>query len=183
MGSASLILCLSLLLSAGGVGCLFAAWRQKHSTPLLIALGWGLLILSLVAWGRLLGAEYGVTYALIALSLVAWLLIGVTLKGSRLSSNTQLSVPLSRPSLRTLGKHTGLLLLTVLLAGIVSAFVGVGALRVLPMERANTVVVSILLFPLLWGALAYWYCAAERLLKPVLISLGAGALGALLIFL
>ncbi|WP_439134824.1 hypothetical protein [Pseudomaricurvus sp.] len=183
MSSASLILCLSLLLSAGGVGCLFAAWRQKPSTPFPVSLGWGLLIVSLYTWSRLLGVEFGIAYALIALSLVAWLLVGVTVDGSRTKLNEQPSVALSRPSLRTLGKHTALLLLTVVLAGAVSALVGVGMLRLLPMERVNTIIVSILFFPLIWGGLSYWYCAAERLLKPVLVSLGAGALGALAIFL
>lgn len=177
------VLCLSLLLSVGGAGFLFAAWRQKQSTPLLVSLGWGALLVSLVTWSRLLGVEFGITYALIALSLVAWLLVGFSLDASRVKLNKQPSLPLSWPSLRTLGKHTGLLMLTVVLAGAVSAFVGVGVLRVLPMARVDTVIVSILLFPLIWGGLSYWYCAAERLLKPVLVSLGMGALGALAIFL
>ncbi|MBU3068373.1 hypothetical protein KOI40_01010 [Aestuariicella sp. G3-2] len=174
---------LSLLLSAGGVGCLYAAWRQKQSAPLLIAFGWGGLLVSLVTWSGLLGVEFGVTYALIALSLVAWLLVGLSAGSSRVKLKAKPSLPLSRPLLRTLGKHTGLLFLAVVLAGVVAAFVGVGVLRVLPMERANTVIVSILLFPLVWGGLSCWYCAAERLLKPVLISVAAGALGALAIFL
>ncbi len=180
--SSPLLALVCLLLSSSGVGCLYFSWRRKLSSGLWVSLGWLLLATSLLSWSQLLGVEFGVSYALLVLSLVAWLLALASLDRSRVNRQQLTSHPLSRPTWRTLGKHSGLMLLTVGVAGSSAALVSVGLLRLLPMQPVNTIVVAVLLLPLLWGLLAYWFCATEHLLKPTLVTVAAGALGALLVF-
>lgn len=179
-----LALLLGILCGAAGVICLWRSWRARQSrSPLLMPLGWALLLLSCVPWCYALGIEFGLAYALMSMTLLAWAVIAATADSGPVAALEQERQPLRWPAWRTLGRHGGLFLLVVPVAGVVSALACVGAVRWLPWQPANSLIVVIVLQPVVWGALAYWFTAAPRLWRPVVTALVAGAAGAALVFL
>lgn len=141
-----LALLLGLLCGTGGVVCLWRSWRARQSrSPLLMPLGWALLLLSCVPWCYALGIEFGLAYALMSMTLLAWAVIAATADSGPVAALEQEQQPLRWPAWRTLGRHSGLFLLVVPVAGVVSALVCVGAVRLLPWQPANSLIVVIVL--------------------------------------
>lgn len=178
------LLMLAALGSAGGVVCLWWSWRAREPKPrLLKPLGWALLMLACLPWSRALGVEFGLAYALMVMTLAAWLLVIATAATGPAAAPEQVAQRLHWPTWRSLVRHTGLFLLVVPVAGVASALACVGAVRLLPWQPANSLTVVIVLQPLIWGALAYWFTAAPRIRRPLAASVLAGTAGAALIFL
>lgn len=71
---------LAVLASASGLGILYMNWRRRMPRSRLITWvpAWALIFVSAPLWSFAHGLEFGVCYAVIALALLAWGLIGVS---------------------------------------------------------------------------------------------------------
>ena len=90
---------------------------------------------------------------------------------------------LSRPGLKAWLRHSGLFLLSVPAAGLITLLLSAALVLALPWSLPAQAAVAIFVYPVLWGGLSAWVCAQERLLKPTLVSAGLLACSGLLLYL
>lgn len=175
---------LGLVLGATGVAGLYSAWRRfALSGAAVVAASWALIAVSLWAWSRAFGAEFGVSFALIAFSLFGGLALLVNFevrerKGDR-PANTQ-AVTIDP---RSWGRHGLLFFAVVPLAGAASIFCTVLLCGLLPWHDTDKMVLAVLLVPVVWGLAAYWVCADSRPLRPIAVLLACALAPALYLYL
>lgn len=179
-----MLLILAVLSGVAGILLLWWSWRAPQpKPPLFMPLGWALLLLSMVLWCYAQGVEFGLVYALMVMTVAAWAVIVAGAETGPVAAQVQVEQPLRRPGWGALGRHSGLFLLVVPVAGVASAFACVGAMRLLPWQPVNSLIAVIVLQPVVWGALAYWFAATRSLWRPLSASIAAGLAGAALVFL
>ena len=167
---------MAAVLAAGGVALIFASWRRWIGGHRHAALfGWLALALSGVSWMLATGAEFGVTLALLVPSVVAWLLVFANRqrRQGRRRDDPALDKPM-RPT-TVWSRHLLLFLVVVPFAAVASTLVSVAVSMLLPWQPVNAMLLVVIVMPVLWGGVAYWACADNRLLRPV----AAMAMGAL----
>lgn len=160
---------LAALCSLCGVGGLYASWRGYWPRRLTVPGAWCLLVLSCVFWVRGLGAEFGSFYALISISLCAWLAVAFNYETRRLRPEKPRG-PSRKvlPDSHSLTHNVMLFLFAVPLAGAAAILFSVWLVRLLPWADVNAMVLGIVLMPVFWGVASYWVCAAARPLRPAL---------------
>lgn len=167
------------LLLVAGVIMLRKRWLARRRSGLAYLIGgWLALVGSVPILSNAWGAELGTTYMLIALSLAAYLVIGLTLERrvSKQRAAREATVdPEERPS--NWGCGTGKALLAIVLAGIASVGLGVAAAIHLPLPPQDRAVIGGLLVPILWGGGMAWTLCDPRLLRATVILLTISALG------
>ena len=105
-----------------GVVLLYSSWAKILSARLrLFMVGWLLIAVSSVLWIEAAGVEYGSVYFIAALPLGAWLVVGYRAKVRSTIDVVPARQSISLPSSRTVGRHVGLLLLVLPVAGFLSA--------------------------------------------------------------
>jgi hypothetical protein len=115
-----------------------------------------------------LGTEYAVFLSLFHISWLAWIFIGFQgrVKTRSKPVKTVTSVPAEASFLYKLG--------VVFLAGpvalLASIMLSLLLSRLLIEELANQWVLTFMLVPVIWGALATWFAADRLLLRPVLVT-------------
>lgn len=177
---------LAVISGLAGTALLYAAWRKLLSGSFAIPLGWVLLLLSLLLWGREAGTEFGTVYALLCIGLCAWAAIGLNDEIRRHRRQRKdvdkPYVQQALPASHSVLQHVLIFLVAVPLAGIVAILLSVGLAALLPWSRVNALVFTVLLLPVLWGAGSYWVCASDRLWRPTLALVMVGLLSAGLIY-
>lgn len=164
---------------AAGIVVLRRRWLARgDGTPVLLIVGWLAVLAGFVVFGEAWGAELGTTYALGALSLVAYAVIGFTLErrnGRRRPVREKAYDPEERPTnwRRGIGKAV----LAIVLAGVASIGVGVAIAVALPLPPPDRAVIGGLLVPVLWGGGMAWTLCDPRLVRATLILLAVSALG------
>jgi hypothetical protein len=167
------------LLLVAGVVMLRKRWQARKQRGLVyLILGWIAVLAAFPLFAETWDAELGTTYALGALSLAAYALIGATFErrnGKRREPREVAFDPEERPTnwRRGIGKA----LLAIVLAGIASIGVGVALAIYLPMPPPDRAVIGGLLVPILWGAGMAWTLCDPRLVRATIILVGISALG------
>ncbi|CAA0090777.1 Uncharacterised protein [Halioglobus japonicus] len=155
---------LALLLCVAGILLLRLSWRRQRTA--LVWTGWLLLALSPVVWSVSAGVEFAVSYALLALSIAAWLLIAVNVERQPAKAGNGAVDTATLPATTALHK-----LGTFLVAGPLAASASLLACALLvglasgAESRGNSMVLTAFVFPLAWGAAVVWVCASDRLLR------------------
>ncbi|MFV8783251.1 hypothetical protein ACNKU7_12590 [Microbulbifer sp. SA54] len=174
---------LASLLTSAGVLCLYGSWRNwSPLRPWGTPAGWGLLLASGFAWALSAASiELGVCYALLALTAVAWLFVGINRERRPERAQTVAAATVALPRLPAVAKQLLLLVAVVPLAGAAAMYASTALAAFLPWQQGNALVFAMLLAPVLWGCAAYWQCADSRPLRPavtmlVLLAVSAGAL-------
>lgn len=171
-GSLALLLCLAGILS------LRVSWRRQRSV--LVLIGWLLVLLSAAIWSLGEGVEFGLSYALMALSIAAWVLIVFNHERQTPKAGSDIVDSATLPASTTAHK-----LGTFLVAGPLAAVSSLLACALLvgatsdPDGRGNSLVVTAFIFPLLWSVVAVWICAADRLVRPAGILVAVTVVAAL----
>tara|TARA_Y100001933_G_scaffold221828_1_gene231955 strand:+ start:4861 stop:5403 length:543 start_codon:yes stop_codon:yes gene_type:complete len=170
----------AVLAATAGVALLHGAWRRRLPRAWLpVPAGWTLLGASAWFWVAGAGAEFGVTLALLATSLVAWLFVWQD-RQRRERRGRQDTAPKVADG-RSLAEHALLFVLVVPLAAVASALVSTALSLALPVSEVNAMVIVLAVMPVLWGAAAWWSVADPRPLRPA-AALTIGALaGAVII--
>ncbi|MFN3624990.1 MAG: hypothetical protein ACK4TP_13125 [Hyphomicrobium sp.] len=168
-----------LVLLAGGVALLRASWLGKRPRNLpSLAGGWVLIAAGFWAFFHAWGTEVGTAYALIALGLIAYAIIGL---GREVRERKALRLrdaalePEERPT--NWGRAAAKALLSIVLAGIAAIGVGVAFAVAMPLETHDRVVVGGLLVPILWGGGMAWTLSDAKLLRAALLLACISAVG------
>lgn len=161
------------LLGGAGLLGLFGSWRnwngfQRWGT----AAGWGLLLLSCVVWTRSAASvELGLCYALLALSVWAWLFVAGNRERRAVRHTALPAVKVTLPALPAVFGQLLLVLAVVPLAGAAALYASTALVTLLPWQQGNALVLAMLLAPVFWGCMAYWQCADSRPLRPALSAI------------
>lgn len=166
-------------LLVAGVVLLRRRWlaRRAYGLGYLIG-GWLAVLLGFAALGQGFGAELGTTYALGALSLIAYGVIAATFErrnGRRREPREAVLDPEERPSSWRRGVAKSLL--AIVLAGVAAIGVGVAFAVAVPLPPQDRAVIGGLLVPILWGGGMAWTLCDRRLLRATLILLSVSAAG------
>lgn len=173
--------------AALGVVLLRFAWGRPTRSTALNSAGWGLLLLGVVLGGFAFGA-WGVAMASLAAMLVAFmLLVGAGLRtrgnGARASGRRANILPERAPLM--LGRRLVTFLFNVPLALAVALAVALGARVVAALggwQDANSNVLALLLFPLVWAVLVTAMLMTGRRRVQALMLALPGLLGGLLVY-
>ncbi len=170
---------------AGGAGilCLFTAWRRL--VPLrrwVVVLGWSLLLASMIFWVGAAGAEFGVIFSLLAISLLGWGAVVINHEVRFRKRKEQSTGTVVWPRGHTVAQNIALFAIVVPLAAAASTLITVAFVRLLPWQALNQFVLALFLMPVVWGCAACWVCADRRMLRPTLVLVTGGALSALFLY-
>ena len=189
---------LGLILDLLSLALLYVGWRQSQRTWALLAIGWGLWLVSFWPWMQAMGGDRGFfipplllgTCALLLLILIAPWRLAINSTGAEVArakpavgrkpsapSSTSPSTYLWRRLLQRLGRF----LLQLLVSGCLSFCAALAIAFVLfsQMESssANRLVASALLVLLLWPLLILWCRASRQLRQPAAWLTGISLLG------
>ncbi len=164
---------------AAGVVMLRKRWlaRGAGGHAFLIG-GWLAIFAAFYLFAETWGAEMGTTYALGAISLAAYALIGATYErreGKRREPREPAVDPEERPT--NWKRGTGKAILAIVLAGIASIGIGVAIAVQAPWPPQDRAVIGGLLVPILWGGGMAWTLCDPRLVRATIILLAVSALG------
>ncbi|MEM1390653.1 MAG: hypothetical protein AAGG45_06190 [Pseudomonadota bacterium] len=182
MTSEVLIRGLALLIAACGIYLLQAVWRSKHSKPLWLLSGWGLIIASTVMWAATSGADKGAALGIIAIIVLA--LAALLIQASK----SERRVAKIRPQ-RIVDKektHWLKVLRRIWVGFLIGPLAGLAALalctamfplfRGFGMEHTINLTLVSFAFPFLWGGIAVFAGFETRLLRKSLGVIGLGIL-------
>lgn len=168
------------LLLAAGVALLRTRWLAKRnwmSFAIMLG-GWLAIVAGFIACSEAVGAERGVTFALIALSLLAYAAVAFTaeLRPARARQTGDVAL---EPEARRTNWPRGIAksLLAIVLAGIASIGLGVAFAVAMPLAPQDRIVIGGLLVPILWGGGMAWTLADPRLVRATVVLLIVSAIG------
>jgi hypothetical protein len=168
-----------LLLLAGAIALLRLSWLGKRpgNLPALIG-GWLLIAAAFAALTHAFGAEVGTTYALLAMSVIAYaaIALGIENRSHKPAKVREIALePEERPSNWSRGLAKSLL--SIPLAGIAAIGAGVAFAVAMPIATHDRIVIGGLLVPILWGAGMAWTLSDAKLLRATLVLGSVSALG------
>ena len=133
--------------------------------------------------------EYGLCYLLLMFAVLIWALVYWRAERPAGDSARTAEGPQSvdgnigRPDWRSLGRHVLLFLLSVPVAGLLSAMLVLLLMRLTGVSTLLQVTIAIFLLPLVWGAYSTWLCSGAALRRSLPLSLLLLAVGYSLLFL
>lgn len=168
------------LLLAAGVALLRQRWLARRGAMSFIAMlgGWLAVITGFTALSAAWGIELGVTFGLIALSLLGYAAVVATaeLRTMRARQAGELALePEQRPTNWSRGIAKSLL--AIVLAGIASIGLGVAFAVAMPLAPQDRIVIGGLLVPILWGGGMAWTLCDPRLVRATIVLLVISAIG------
>lgn len=158
---------LATIFGIAGITLLYSSWRSIMRKAIAIPLGWGALFISIACLALGSGLEFGLSYALILIPLLAWAVIGLNYEIRRNhKSREKPYVPQALPETHSIVQHILIFLIAIPLAGITATFLSVVLSKALPFTQVSALATGMLIMPFLWGLGSYWACAANKLWQP-----------------
>lgn len=176
---------LALACGVGGIGLLYLSWTGRL-TPKALAIpaGWAMVCGSAVFWVGFGGAEFGISWCLIAVAFIAWTYAALGRERRRPEERRyQARTTGGRPSRRDVAGWLARLLVVALLTGAAGILSSVATTMFLPWDTGDRYVSVLLGAPVLWGALAVWVGTTSRLPQAAGVLAGVSAVCALVLFL
>lgn len=175
---------MAVALGASGVTGLYCSWRRfALSGRWVVAASWLLIAASLWAWSVAAGAEFGISFGLLALSLFGGLLVLVNFEVRERKQARPTPTQAVAVDPRSWGRHLLLFVVSIPLAGVAAIFCTVLLCSLLPWATADEAVLAVFLVPVVWGLAAYWACADPRPLRPAAALLLAALAPGLFLYL
>lgn len=173
-----------------GLSLIFYAWKEKkdkskslsiRARSLVLLGGWVSIFISLMGWIQIKGIEFGLAWWCLCVALLSFFLVSTNATGTKNSIDKRVY----KNRLISL-KRTGRGFLTFLYAGPIalaaSCLLSIISSELLPIQKANSLVLAAFLFPVTWAILSYWICSTDKRLIPVGTTVLSGTLSGLLIF-
>lgn len=175
---------LPLIACLAGLGLLYGAWSGRVPVPGVSGVGgWLLLAISFVLWVRVAGPEFGSVYAVLAVAPAAWLFVALHPKRGRPARERAAARRAPRlPARGRLTRNVALFFVAVPLAAVTSTLFALVASTWLPWSAIDRTVAGLLAMPVIWGLLAYWACADEKLLRPAAMVVATGLLSGIALY-
>jgi hypothetical protein len=150
----------------GGLVLLRLAWRQRGRRPEAVLGGWLMIASGFLALCVHSGAELGIAYATMALSIFSYLVIAATFE-RRASRNVSATDRALEPEVRRVNLPRAVVksLLAIVLAGVTSVGFGVAFAVSMPLDPPDRIMIGGLLVPLLWGGGMAWTLSDPKLLR------------------
>lgn len=170
-----------LLLCCSGLGALRFGWRRQD--PIyrwVVAIGWLSLATAIYACIVAWGVEYGISYVLAGITLVALLLVG---RNAEVRPNRKDKTSLSSGTATSTVQKLLTFLAAGPLGGIVSCQLTLVLTRILPGTELNNMATAAVLFPILWGIFAYLSCLAGRPGRQVTLLIAVAAISSAALYL
>jgi hypothetical protein len=182
-------LLLGLVTTAAGVTAIYLSWRHTRRWSSLLALaGWLLVCAAAVWWVRFRGAEHGLAYAAIAMSIGAWAIVALAGRepprpgDRRRQPRVTGSIAGSIPGRSAIAATLGRVFVAFPLAGTASLLASALIAASLPWGVVDRYVFAILIAPIIWGVLAMWAGMTVTLMRTTFVLAGASATCAALLF-
>lgn len=175
---------LPLLGSAASCFLIFAGWRTDGpGSRWFSVLGWALAVVSGYLWSIAFGWEYGSVYAFGIASITAWLLALTNVRVRTTGHKDQARTAPTIPAISVVTQHVLLFVLVFLLSGASSIVLSLSVSRWTVVGDVNRLALVFLLFPAVWGVLAYWATVETRLIRAVvgITALGVTGFGLLVV--
>lgn len=174
---------IALVMSAAAAALVYFSWRRAGKAWAAVV-GWVLAFASIFVWSAALGAEFGVSYAIIIFTCLVWAAVALNMETASAAGQPTLRPlrSLHWPDAQDWRKHGGLFLLSVPVAGIVTMMLSAALVLLLPWSLLHQLTVAIFLYPVLWGVLSAWICAQDKLARPTFACSGLAAVSGLLLF-
>lgn len=163
-----------------GVWLLRRSWLAgRDGGKAALYAGWLGLILGSYCFVLGFGVERGITFALLIVSPVAYLWVGlaVRIRGSRANGRAREAALAPDQRAATWTRTILASLLAIVLAGVAAIGLGVAFAVAMPMSPIERIVIGGLLVPILWGGGMAWVLADAKLGRAALILLAVSALG------
>lgn len=168
---------------------LYLAWRSRGAPRWHILAAWGGLAVSLVCWAFAGGMDRGLALGAIVICLLALCFIAFTALSSGKEGRRGVQRRRSMPDRKgtvwgRLPQKAGFALLAGPVAGLASYITAMGlyqALSMLGWHPANSLVMVLFIFPILWGVVATLVLLSKRRSTFVSCLLGAPLVSAALI--
>lgn len=166
-------------ISAASIVLLRAIWRKKPAFKIIyVILAWVLFFCAVWQWSLIKSWEFGLVYHFSVAAITAWITTGInaerkpplpTKVNPKSDSNSALNPWLTFARLLLAGP----------IAGIAACIILLAFSELLPFEQIDQLVISGIVFPLLWATLSVWICATQStskqafsILATTLCSLG-----------
>lgn len=168
----------TLLLLMGVIG-LAVSWRRRRASKWHLQLvGWLCIAGGLIVYARVWGAEVGMAFGLMALSVAAYAVVasGIELRTASVRAGRDIALePEDRPTnwRRGIAKS----LLAIVLSGIASIGIGVAIAVSMPMATVDRIMLGGVLVPVLWGAGMAWTLSDARLLRATIVLVSLSLIG------
>ena len=161
---------LGLGMIAAGIISLRVVWQRRGRHSSLALAGWLLIVGGFVAASIDSGAEVGIAYASVAISICAYLVIAATHE-RRAPRKLPASDRALEPEQRRVdvGRAVAKSLLAIGLSGLTAIGIGVAFAVAMPMQPQDRIIVGGLLVPLLWGGGMAWTLSDPKLLRAAVL--------------
>lgn len=166
------------LLLLAAIAMLRRSWLMRGRNAALRLSAWGIAASGITLFVYAFGGEVGSTYALIAVSLIAFAVIasGIERRAARNRPQRERALePEDRPTnwTRAIAKS----LLAIVLAGIAAIGLGVAFAVAMPLAPTDRIVIGGLLVPILWGGGMAWTLCDAKLVRATILLLLVSAIG------
>jgi hypothetical protein len=168
----------TMLLIVGIVGLAFSWRRRRASKWHLRLLGWLCIAGGLAVYARVWGAEVGMAYGLLALSIAAYAVVGAGMELRATPARVARDIALE-PEERPTNWRRGIAksLLAIVLSGIASIGIGVALAVSMPMAAVDRIMLGGILVPVLWGAGMAWTLSDAKLLRATIVLVSLSIVG------
>jgi len=168
-----------LVLNALAVLAVYIGWRQSRGAWVWLSL---ILLTGSVAVFSTgsVGWEYGLTYALFVPALLVWLAIAKEQNAKPAKPAPASPRPVSFAP-KTVLFHMGMALAVLALELIFSVLITLSVSRILPIEYAGQLALTVILTPMIWGLLSYHLLGRPNRLKSLLQQTAIAVSGGLLL--
>ncbi len=166
-----------------GIAVIYACWNHFNRNKFALNfVGWGVITISMLFWVEFYGAEYGIVFSCISISITGLLCLGVNYQ-RRPQKVVQKNYQNNWIGVR----QTSTRFLTFLVAGPLALFACCALCLLIPHwfseQRSHNLVLAAFLLPILWGLVSFWVCAKDELLVPFVVILLTGIFSSLILFL
>lgn len=170
------------VLLLAGLALLVVAWRRrKQSRGLLIAGGWGLMLLSMWPWVVFGGPDRGVAIAISVLTLAAFAIVmrnGAAVKRVRAVADDEVVTGYSDVGQIDWGRRGWVVLLAGPIAFASALQLSLVVFMSHGLAEADRVTFAGVLMPLAWGALTTWALSDPNLMRKSAGIIGIGVVSA-----
>ncbi len=162
-----MLMLISFLLTLVCVGIFYMSWQSQSSRLFILACV--VLIASNVCWSFWLGWELGLVFSVSVIPILVWPLIA---REQKSVGNVETIPRRTLPPLKW-GQaitHTGHWLVVMLVHMLLATIVTVCLCFWLPIEETNQLALGIVLLPLVWAAMSYFYLTSKTYWQTLILQ-------------